>query len=329
VLNEINTATGDVVRRRAKFVPPEGTAVSDTQDAPSAVQAGAVLDSPADSPDPDVVVAPSGLKLRLPIYGTDSTFSGSFNTFCYYNGSYHMMMDFTVDSLKIMSVANTGGHKDAGHASAKPKGESSRYAGHSTSMGEWPFVYSADSTSGDEHLLFYYTIYDSNQPAFCRGPKSPFPPFIFAKRWYSFTLEQITSRDGLSYPTPTSQHFDINYATPGTAEKTYQVAELYRLNYPTGTVRLTAATLIFGGLQDVANNWTGEHAPQGMGHIRHRIGTDVDLNAALGGGGYERLKAIGDACVSAGFIHQIDEGNHRHCYDFCYSNEVTGRNPCR
>lgn len=310
LLKQLHPVTGAVVQRRAKFARTDESWSAGRDPSPGGVTL-ASQDQPADHPSPDVTVAPSGLRLQA-IVARDSSFRGSFNTFCYYNGQFHQMTDFVVDSLKIRVTANTGGHIDGGHLGAKPKGRSTRTTGRSDALGEWPFTYYADSTAGDDQLLFYYTVYDTDEPAFCRGPKPAEPPFIFAKR-YSQNLVRIDAQNGIAHGTITSQHFDIFYASGSTSAKTQEAARLYQLNYPSSLLRLTAATLIYGGLQDVNRNW---RAP----HIRHRIGTDVDLNAAPGGGGSERLRAIKAACNRAGFFSAIEESgrDHIHCFNFIY-----------
>jgi hypothetical protein len=307
-LKGVDPKTGAVVRGQAQFLPSavalETGRPTSLSDAAASVQA-----QPADHPNPYVTVAPSGLRLprtyRLP--QRDSATTNSFNTFCCYNGQCPQNTDFNIDSLKILSVANTGGHEDAGHTGQKPKGRLTRTSGPSDALGEWPFTYYADSTAGDDQLRFYYTVFDTDQPAFCRGPNVS-APYFFAKRWPG--LIRIEALAGLEYGSITSAHFDIFYATPFTASLLPWVAELYRENYPSGIVRLTAGTLIYGGLHDFRNTWRRPHN-------RHRVGTDVDLNAAPGGGGAERLEAIRRTCVRSGFVHAVVEPpDHVHCYHF-------------
>jgi hypothetical protein len=308
-LKQINPKTGAVVSGKAQFVPIASVADSTRPTSARGAAATAQM-QPADNPNPYVTVAPSGLHLprtyRLP--QRDSATRNSLNTFCYYNGQWHQMTDFNVDSLTIGAVVNTGGHEDAGHTAAKPKGRTNRASGRSDALGEWPFTYYADSTAGDDDLLFYYTIYDTDEPAFCRGPQPPGAPYVFAKRWPE--LIRIEAQAGLAYGSITSAHFDIFYATPFTAALLPYVVELYQENYPGGIVRLTAGSLIYGGLNDYLNTWRRPHN-------RHRVGTDVDLNAAPGGGGAERLEAIRRTCVRSGFVHAVLEPpDHVHCYHF-------------
>ncbi len=314
-LKQINPKTGQASNGQAQFVPFENPGGS-ARAAPARIAAVRVQSQPADHPNPYVTVAPNGLHLpptyRLP--QRDSATRNSLNTFCYYNGQYHQNTDFNVDSLTIASVVNTGGHEDAGHGTQKPKGRSNRTSGRSDALGEWPFTYFSDSTAGDDHLLFYYTVYDTDQPAFCRGARPPGAPYVFAKRWPG--LIRIEPQAGLEYGTTTSAHFDVFYATPFAASLMPYVVELYQRNYPSDPVRLTAGTLIFGGLHDIRNTWRRPHN-------RHRVGTDVDLNAAPGGGGSERLQGLKRACERAGFVSAQMERpadtlpyNHTHCFHF-------------
>lgn len=145
LLKEIIPTTGAVLRRQAKFVPA-GSRAQDVRPSAPAPSTVVTTDTPADDLNPYIIVAPSGLRLPANLFGTDSSFSGSLNTFCFYNGQYHQIKDFVVDSLRIQAMVNTGGHIDGGHAGGKPKGRSRRPGhqfddrGPSDPMGEWPFV---------------------------------------------------------------------------------------------------------------------------------------------------------------------------------------------
>lgn len=305
---------GPVIRTAATFRGLQGP--SQTLGSPSSARGEsqrpgmhASLARYFDSPAPFYTILPSGTHtpdLERLATGTDTVMMASFYASCYYGGRWNTMTDWIMDSIKVQSINDTGGHITSGHIGAKPKSVVEPLASRTRpdpTTGAFDFAYYADSTAGDEDLLFYYTVNDGN----CPGPSTG--DYLMAKRWPGFV--KIPESDSLTYGTITSQHFDIFFARQAVSDATLNVVGIYRKARPNASLRLTAGNLIYGGLQDVNRNWRKPHN-------RHRIGTDVDLNAAPGGGGVDKLNDIMDACTRAGFERaQLESGlDHAHCFYF-------------
>ncbi|MFL5578721.1 MAG: hypothetical protein ACJ79S_22425 [Gemmatimonadaceae bacterium] len=314
--------TGRVLKRTAAFRGSPGgvSGRASRAAAPRGAAASALGSAPADDPNPYWVLLPRHTMTPATVRaqtGTDTAMTFSFNTFCTYGGQQHQMT-FTVDTLTISAVANTGGHDAAGHPQPKPTSRTDRTSGPSDATGEWPFTYFTDETAGDEHFVLRYTVDDPSQPSNCQGTSTS-GTYVFAKRWPG--LVRIPEGGGLVYGDITSAHFDIFYAAPEVAARLPAVVRSYQRMYPGASLRLTGASLLYGGLEDVNNDWRRPHN-------RHRIGTDVDLNAAPGGGGHAKLEQIRDACLRNFFPSVNIEANHMHCYGFYpYTDQRPVRGP--
>jgi hypothetical protein len=88
-------------------------------------------------------------------------------------------------------------------------------------------------------------------------------------------MTPMTTRSTLTVLAPTSDHDNIGYVEPVVAALTYRLGAIYDSVGQPGGLTVTAATLRFGGLNDVDNNW--DYRP--TGHRLHRIGNDVDFRA--------------------------------------------------
>ncbi|MBI4541195.1 MAG: hypothetical protein HY704_16970, partial [Gemmatimonadetes bacterium] len=107
-----------------------------------------------------------------------------------------------------------------------------------------------------------------------------------------------------------SNHNSVFYATPAVATRTKATSSFY--SQLTGSPFIvTAASLVFGGLNDINFNWRPPHQT-------HGIGTDVDMDgpadnwrvwqklirAGVRGGGFKKC--------------EVHFQNHVHCYALLY-----------
>lgn len=118
----------------------------------------------------------------------------------------------------------------------------------------------------------------------------------------------------------TSDHDTVFFAMPAARDATYRAALFYllvtALDDEPGVVplRVNAASLLFGGLNDVRFDWSTPHST-------HRVGTDVDLDGKPGpeGGNWRVWKKVKLASELAGFARcDVHNSNHIHrCHRLC------------
>jgi hypothetical protein len=240
--------------------------------------------------------------------GVDSTFAGEFTFYCYdySTAQWTQLLNVTVNDVSQQSFAGTGGHGTA-HTGTKPVGHWKPRTGNSTADGRFPSTYTSGVASGDEELDLTFTAHDASSP--CAGLQTT-NFFYNAVRYRG--LQLLTAQGGLTISAISSNHTSIYYATPGAIASAYRAQVFYdSMTNHTDHLRVNAASLIYGGINDVTNNW----APP---HRTHRIGTDVDFDgnadtqrvwdrvslAATRGGGFRRC--------------EVHNRNHVHCYARLY-----------
>lgn len=251
--------------------------------------------------DLSFIVNPSGGKA---MGGADPTAGRAFTFFCY-NGStgqWTQMMNVTVNEMQQSTTAGTGGHGTA-HSGTKPKGTWQPATGNTASDGRFVSTYTAGIASGDEQMDLTWTVHDTGNP--CTG-RTATRPFYNAVRYQG--LQQLTAQGGLTLSPIGSNHTSVYYATPDAIAAAYRSQAYYdNLTNHTDHLRVNAASLIYGGINDVLNNWTKPHAT-------HRIGTDVDFD------GRADSQRVWDQVTLAatrggGFKYcEIHNRNHVHCY---------------
>ncbi len=208
------------------------------------------------------------------------------------------LFDVTVDDLRQDARNNTGGHGTA-HVGEKPVGRWNPNTG-APSAGIFTTTYTSEIASGDELMLLSWTAHDVGSD--CEGLSTL--SFAFTATRF-LGLQRVTGTANLTFGAITSDHSDIFYATPNTAQRTQRAARNF-FALRRAAMRLNAASLVFGGINDIANNWASPHR-------FHRIGTDVDIdgpadNATI----FQQLILAGQA---AGFrLCEVHNRNHVHCY---------------
>lgn len=238
---------------------------------------------------------------------------------CVVGGTQTLLSRAFVDSIWNTPVLNTGGHQNA-HPANKPVQQHARTRGLSAFDPAWPAYPSlfADTiygniASGDEWYNMRWT--DSTAGSPCQGQgKTETRPVATGYGWWFMT--PMTTRPTLIVLAPTSDHDNLGYVEPLVEALSYRLGELYATDTLPGTLTVTAATLRFGGLNDVSNNWS--YRPDG--HQFHRIGQDVDFRA--------RTKALQDEIIRLSLLpgakvardsfavceaHPKRTPNHVHC----------------
>ena len=240
--------------------------------------------------------------------GADPTANATFTFYCFNGatGQWTQMMNVSVGGMRQRALPGTGGHR-TGHSGTKPAGSWSPSTGNTAADGGYRSTYTAGVAAGDEELLLTYTSRDASSP--CNGMTAS-KPFNNAVRYQGLSL--VTARDGLTLTPISSDHVSIYYATSGTAEATYRAQRFYaNLSNNTDHLRVNAISTIYGGINDVSNNWRPPHST-------HRIGTDVDFD---GVGDSQRVwdRVIVAGTRGGGFRRcEVHNRNHVHCYNRLY-----------
>ncbi|HET9636357.1 MAG TPA: hypothetical protein VFP26_10550 [Gemmatimonadaceae bacterium] len=135
--------------------------------------------------------------------------------------------------------------------------------------------------------------------------------YYHATRWEG--LSQLTPSQYFTFGPITSHHDGIYYARPDVDILVQKTAKSYsRAFNATKPLFVTAASLIYGGLEDTGNNWS-------MPHQLHRIGADVDFDGSADN--HKVWDPIMDHARRAGFRKcEPHNGNHVHCYTTQYNN---------
>ncbi len=240
--------------------------------------------------------------------GVDSTFAGEFTFYCFNfsTGVWEQLFNVTVNDIVQQSMANTGGHGTT-HTGTKPKGRWNPRTGNSAADGRFPSTYTSGVAAGDEELDLTFTPHDAASP--CNGLTTT-NFFYNAIRYRGLSL--ITAQGGLTLSPISSNHTSIYYATAGAAASAYAAQTFYdSLTNHLDHLRVNAASTIYGGINDVGNNWRPPHAT-------HRIGTDVDFD------GNADTQRVWDRVILAGTRGggfrrcEVHNRNHVHCYARLY-----------
>ena len=240
--------------------------------------------------------------------GVDSTFAGEFTFYCFdfSTGQWTQLLNVTVSDISQQSIAGTGGHGTA-HTGTKPVGHWKPRTGNSQADGRFPSTYTSGIASGDEELDLTFTAHDAGSP--CNGLATT-NFFNNAVRYRGLTL--LTAQDGLTISPISSNHTSIYYATAGAIASAVRAQAFYdSMTNHTDHLRVNAASLVYGGINDVSNNW-------GPPHRTHRIGTDVDFD------GSADTQRIWDRVMLAGTRGggfrrcEVHNRNHVHCYARLY-----------
>lgn len=220
-----------------------------------------------------------------------------------------------IDSLEHKPRAGTGSHGTL-HPK-KPVGAWTPDQG-STTTGSWSTTYSIPKVSGDEkHILNWYVL---SQP----DPDYPCTQNHAVRSFYETAVrvstpdfvELVQGTNEIAFGSIDSDHSSIWYLRPEVRQRTYDLAAKWRVDYPNKQLYVTAASLRYGGINDINKNWTTPH-------VEHRIGSDVDFDADPQTiNTLNQLKAMGEgpAPDSLAFFSEcpIHDGTHVHCRYFRY-----------
>ena len=251
------------------------------------------------------IVNPSGGRSML---YADSVMRVTFRFYCYDSRTavWSQILNVNVNSVTQRAVAGTGGH-GALHALAdKPVGTWNRPNGRTQADGTFVSDYTSGIAAGDEQVRVNWTTLDPGSP--CAGMNA-LSTFDSAVRYRGLVL--MAERDGLVFWAIDSDHNSLAYATQGAANATYRAQRYYKeLTEGTDFLSMNAASLIYGGINDVNNDWQGPHET-------HRVGTDVDID------GSADTQFVWDQVMLAGtkggFAHcEVHNSNHVHCYHTLY-----------
>lgn len=257
--------------------------------------------------------------------GADSTQTVGWTAFCRTGPGDLIPMDMRVDSIDQAPIAGTGGHL-FDHQGQKPRGSWDPRSGNSVAT-VFPTVYTARHASGDERIRFTYEITDPNAPPECRGATVDttfmngvrYPSDGFELIHEAQLVELVEGVNGIVFDAITSNHTSVFYLTAAARLATNNTADYFSRHYSQhGLFRVNAASLVFGGLNDISFNWST--AP--LGHKTHRIGTDVDIDIIdFDGSSADRdSKFYWDLLIEAGtmggkfLLCEIHNRNHVHCY---------------
>lgn len=299
---------------------PEGSfdrifSPSNVRDLPARPAASAGQDSQpgSDAPDSDLffVVNPgpeAGLEAFM--RGREHTFNARFRFFCCdpNTGICEQKTDARVDSLVQHPIDLTGGHKSDIHDFAsKPHGMWDPESGEANADGNFLSVYTAERAAGDEDMIFSWQITDPTVPESCRQPVTN---ELKVGVRVDGLVELDSLREKLHFEDISSDHFSVFYVTPVVKDSTYRLADDYYLeSAQTDSLRVNAASLIFGGLNDAPTpDWTWPHQS-------HRLGTDLDLDGKSDSTHYhDRIIRIGHQLGFKLCEPHGDPPDHVHCF---------------
>jgi hypothetical protein len=169
-----------------------------------------------------------------------------------------------IDGWQQKALPNTGGHLSTNGAhpiGSKPLGYWSATSAATGPDGVFSSTFTSGPVAGEETVD--YTVTGVTR---CTGTTS-------VNGRYSIALADLTpivnGINGISVPSPTSAHTSVSYATFSAANASYLTQAVYA-GGSGDFIRVTAASLPEGGLNDIAGTWAPPHST-------HRSGAEVDM----------------------------------------------------
>ncbi|MGI8402008.1 MAG: hypothetical protein ACR2NS_10475 [Gemmatimonadaceae bacterium] len=227
---------------------------------------------------------------------------------CYLEGEDHgQLRNVTVGNITNTPLEGSGGHTGS-HSSPKPFGMTNPFTGVTDADGFFTTLYTATEISGDESMDVDWST--SDQASDCVG-FSGTDRYWHATRWDGLT--PLTPTGDFQFLAIQSHHDNIYYAAAGIDQKVHKTARAYRLAFPADTLWVTAASLVYGGLEDIHNNWKEDHQ-------LHRTGADVDFDGVRDD--HTIWDPLGKFAKRVGGFRKCEPhgGSHLHCYTTQYSN---------
>ena len=224
--------------------------------------------------------------------------------FCYDFGTntFIQLNQVRINNAKQEAIPNTGGHLGLHSLPAKPVASWAPANSAGAFVRTWTSTVTAGIASGDERVLLPSTVQDPDSD--CRGEVQ----FEASSATRYTGLNLLT---GLRLAPITSNHASVYYATSQMQQHAVAANQFYRASTPDSVnFTVTAAALIYGGINDVVNNW---RAP----HTTHRVGTDLDID------GSSDTPRVWNRLIAAGrrggfALCEVHNQNHVHCYDTRY-----------
>lgn len=228
---------------------------------------------------------------------------------CYIGGiDYGRIKNVTVGNITNNALEGSGGHTGS-HLSPKPFGTTDPFTGATDGDGFFTTAYTATDISGDESMDVDWSTTD--QSSECVGFAGT-DRYWHATRWDG--LSRLTASPDFTFGPIASHHDDIYYAAAGMDTRVHKAAKAYSLAFHgANALTVTAASLVYGGLEDVAFDWSEPHQ-------LHRTGADVDFDGAADNHKiWDPLIKI--ATRSGPFRKcEVHSRNHIHCYTTQYHN---------
>jgi hypothetical protein len=226
------------------------------------------------------------------------------NFYCYQGGELIGLIKNVEITLIEQISEGGGGHLDS-HTGLKPVGQNDPAFGVTDAAGDFVSRYTSGPVSGDERSDVSYVVHDPTSP--CDGEVGV-KTYYNATRWEG--LVRLVPSSTLALCCLTSNHSDIYYVQPNIVQLAQLTADHFVNQVPgSPALRVSAASLIYGGVEDIHNDWNPPH-------FEHRIGTDLDL--AGPDTTHNMLMRIKNAGERAGFpdCHPESAGTrnaHTHC----------------
>jgi len=232
------------------------------------------------------------------------------NFYCYQGGELIGLIK-NVEVTLIEQIPEGGGGHLGSHTGLKPVGQNDPAFGVTDAAGDFVSRYTSGPVSGDERSDVSYVVHDPTSP--CDG-ETGVKTYYNATRWDG--LVRLVPSSTLGLCCLTSDHADIYYVQPNIVQLAQLTGDHF-VHQVAGSpaLQVSAASLIYGGLEDIYGNWKPPH-------FEHRIGTDLDL--AGPNTKHKTLMRIKDAGQRAGFpdCHPESAGTpnaHTHCRFHLYN----------
>ena len=246
--------------------------------------------------------------------------SGGFFFYCTTGSGTTQVMAAVIDSIWQRTFAEpSGGHLKPDTSTAaehdysdtpagRPLGTYDEDRGITDANGRWATTYTPSIASGDENVVLDWTVTDVLSPCFEEQKQDQWRLVVRVP-----DLVELTPHPDLLLAPPGSHDVaGFWYLTPETMASVHRYAAWYREANGSPLV-LTAASLIQGGINDIARNW----APW---HREHRIGTDVDIDDFPNQDLPNVLEQMAVDAVRFGSFEEckMHFGNHVHCRQVVY-----------
>lgn len=241
-------------------------------------------------------------------FGTADTLEWEIEFWCTDGYGIYTYDTARIDSMPVTPQVGTGSHGTSHSPTTKPVGAWHPNSGFTDSNGIFLTKYSIPIASGDESHIIYAYLPEQGHPV-CDDDVSVVFPYYAAVR-----VPDLVEVDEVLHDAIVSDHTSVYYATAEVRDLTYEVRDLWRDGpYSLDTAfRLNAASLPYGGINDINKNWSNPH-------LEHRMGTDVDIDTYTPDEVYlDELRRMG---ISAGFAACIIEDpkrDHVHCRAYAY-----------